>query len=398
MADGNLSEKGPITHIAKVPMEIGSHREIATLQVANLQNHEIILGMPWLKGHNPKIDSENEQITFDSERCITWCLDKSATIYAVPETQAREENLTTRLSEIQTEDLWLRVKKITPEARIPTKGSSQAAGHDLYAQETQSIPARGQGIIGTGIAIRLPSGTYGRIAPRSGLAVRHSLTVNAGVIDADYNGEIKVVLINLGTKDYGVHKGDKIAQLIVERIINDEAILVQDLEATTRGMKGFGSSNKGVTKQVGTAPDCLVSSPGRLPDDQAPKTATINIQKEAENSLNQQTRKDCQEVPRAQAMTKQGSTRARLFSKQPWKVIGRSNQREGHNPPNGTLAQSRKIQISEITEKEFREAYKRGETTGVMKFSQKEKQIYLRKINISTELAIRNKEELRTRT
>ena len=156
LPDGNLSEMGPITHIAKIPIEIGSHREIATVQVANLQNHEIILGLPWLKGHNPKIDWENENIIFDSERCITWCLDKSATIYAGPETQAPEENLTTRLSEIQTEDLRLRVKKLTPEARIPTKGSSQAAGHILYAPETQSIPATGQGIIGTGSQLGSP--------------------------------------------------------------------------------------------------------------------------------------------------------------------------------------------------------------------------------------------------
>ena len=73
-------------------MEIGGHGELATLQVANLQNHEIVLGIPWLKGHNPKIDWEEQKITFDSERCITWCLDKSATIYAVPEAKAQEEN------------------------------------------------------------------------------------------------------------------------------------------------------------------------------------------------------------------------------------------------------------------------------------------------------------------
>ena len=88
LADGNLSEMGPIIHIAEVPMEIGGHRELATLQVADLQNHEINLGMPWLKGHNPKIDWEEQKITFDSERCITWCLNKSATIYAVPENKA----------------------------------------------------------------------------------------------------------------------------------------------------------------------------------------------------------------------------------------------------------------------------------------------------------------------
>ena len=68
LADGNLSELGPITHIAEVPMEIRGHKELATLQVANLQNHEIILGMPWLEGHNPEIDWEKRKISFDSER------------------------------------------------------------------------------------------------------------------------------------------------------------------------------------------------------------------------------------------------------------------------------------------------------------------------------------------
>ena len=107
LADGNLSEMGPITQITEVPMEIGGHRELATLQVANLQNHEIILGMPWLKGHNPKIDWEGQNITFDSERCTTWCLDKSAAVYTVPEAKAQEQNLVTRFSKIQTEDLRL---------------------------------------------------------------------------------------------------------------------------------------------------------------------------------------------------------------------------------------------------------------------------------------------------
>lgn len=100
-------------------------------------------------------------------------------IYTVPETKAHEKNLITRFSEIQTQDPKLRVKKLTPEARSPTKGSRQAAGHDMYAQETRNIPARGQGIIGTGIAIGLTLGTYRRIAPRSGLAVKHCITVNA---------------------------------------------------------------------------------------------------------------------------------------------------------------------------------------------------------------------------
>ena len=221
--------------------------------------------MLWLKGHNPRIDWENEKITIDSERCITWCLNQSATVYVVPEPKAREENLITRFSEIQTRDQRHRVKKLTLEARISTKGSRQAAGHDMYTQETRIIPAKGQGIKGTGIAIGLPSGTYGCIAPRSGPAVKHSLTVNSGVIDANFTGEIKVILINLGAKNYKVHRGDKIDQLIVEKIMSEEAVLVQELEATTRGMKGFRRSDRRaprpdrMTKQSRTGAELLTN-------------------------------------------------------------------------------------------------------------------------------------------
>ena len=78
------------------------------------------------------------------------------------------------------------------------KGTARVAGHDLYAIEGTEVPARGQAIIGTGIAIGLLHNTYGRIAQRSSLAVKHRLTTNAGVIDSDYRGEVKVVLAHLG--------------------------------------------------------------------------------------------------------------------------------------------------------------------------------------------------------
>ena len=234
-------------------MTIGNHQELATLQVANLQNHEVILGMSWQKGHNPKIDWGKNKITFDSERCTTWCLDKKSSVYGIPEATAREENLITRFSEIHIQDQGLRVKKLVSEARIPTKGSLRGAGHDLHAQETKKIPARGQAIIGTEIAIGLPQDTYGGIAPRSGLAAKYALTVNAGVIDADYTGEVKIILVNLGDQDYEVQKGDKIAQLIVETIMNEDIVVVKELDTTKRGMKGFGSSDTEMNKQVGTS-------------------------------------------------------------------------------------------------------------------------------------------------
>ena len=164
------------------------------------------------------------------------------------------------MSEIEIKDKRLRSKRLTSEARIPTKVSKQVAGHDLYAQGGTKIPAKGQGIIGKGNAIGLPLNIYGRIAPRSGLTLKHFLAVNAGVIDADYTREIKVVLVNLGAKGYAIHKGEKIAQLIGERIASEEAILVENLETTKRGTKEFGSSDMELIKQVCTGADLLVKS------------------------------------------------------------------------------------------------------------------------------------------
>src|ERR1700712_2274622 len=148
LADGKQSAMGPVTHMTKVPMDISSHRELATFQVANLQNHEVILGMPWLKEHNPAIDCNDKKITFNSERCTTWCLNSSHVVYAVPESEALEENLITRFSKVQAKkDQSVKVKKLSREARVPTRGSIKAAGHDLYANEGTEIPARGQAMV-----------------------------------------------------------------------------------------------------------------------------------------------------------------------------------------------------------------------------------------------------------
>ena len=146
--------------MTKVHMDISSHKELTTFQVAILQNHEVILGMPWLRKHNLMIDWNDKKITFDDERCTTWCLNSSHVAYAIPEEKALEENLITRFSEIQAEkDQRVKVKKLFPMARVPTKGSDKAAGHDLYANEGTEIPAREQTVIGTGIAIGLPHNT-----------------------------------------------------------------------------------------------------------------------------------------------------------------------------------------------------------------------------------------------
>ena len=133
-------------------------------------------------------------------------------------------------------------------AIIPTKGSAQSAGYDLYAAEDVTIPAMDNGLISTDISVVLPSGTYGRIASRSGLSLKHNLMVGAGVIDYDYTGIVKVVLFNFGCTAYYVKKGARIAQLICEKIVYPQSIvLVNNAPADVspssgRANSGFGST------------------------------------------------------------------------------------------------------------------------------------------------------------
>lgn len=140
----------------------------------------------------------------------------------------------------------LKVYLRSSEAKLPTKGSALAAGYDLYSSEDAQIPAHGQGLVSTDISIIVPIGTYGRVAPRSGLAVKHGISTGAGVIDADYRGEVKVVLFNHSEKNFDVKKGDRIAQLVLERIVNAdiEEITEEALTNTERGEGGFGSTGK----------------------------------------------------------------------------------------------------------------------------------------------------------
>jgi len=234
---------GPITHTAKVPMDIGSHRELATFQVAKLRNHEGILGMPWLKQHSRGIKWGQGKITFESERCTTWCLKESPTVYAILEDKAREDNLKVELGATQSKkDHRTQVRLLDPQAKLLTRGSAKSAGHDLYANEQRIIPPRGQDVVPTGIAITPPRGTYGQLAPRSGMAVKHQIAVNAGVIDSDYTSEVKLVLANMSDQDYRIQKGDRIAQLIMERIVESNCYQVPNLGKTDRGQQGFGST------------------------------------------------------------------------------------------------------------------------------------------------------------
>ncbi|KAL4216393.1 hypothetical protein ACF0H5_024119 [Mactra antiquata] len=140
--------------------------------------------------------------------------------------------------------VMLRFAKLTPKAFTPTRGSKLAAGYDLYSAYDTVIPAKGKALVKTDIQIGLPDGCYGRVAPRSGLAHKHFIDVGAGVIDQDYRGNVGVVMFNFSDVDFEVKAGDRIAQLICERIFLPELVEETTLDDTERGDGGFGSTGK----------------------------------------------------------------------------------------------------------------------------------------------------------
>jgi len=140
----------------------------------------------------------------------------------------------------------LQFAKLHESATVPAKGSAMSAGYDLSSAQKVVIEPRCRMLVKTGIAISVPPGCYGRIAPRSGLALKSGIDVLAGVIDADYRGDVGVILVNLGTTAFQINVGDRIAQLILERIEMNASVqempTVTDLGISERGNAGFGST------------------------------------------------------------------------------------------------------------------------------------------------------------
>ena len=193
-------------------------------------------------------------------------------------------------------DFQVFFKKLSANAILPTKGSAGAAGFDLYAAEDAIVPAArvvvvspqkklenlgnlikglfgltyskteerktesgklitdsvgesedcvqlGSALVKTDLACKIPNSHYGRIAPRSGLAWKNKITVDAGVVDADYRSNVGIILVNQSCNDFTIKKGDRIAQLIFEKCETAAQIIeVDDLESTERGAGGFGST------------------------------------------------------------------------------------------------------------------------------------------------------------
>jgi len=173
-----------------------------------------------------KIDDEAEVVTSDAtvEAAVT-----AATAAPVEDKAAKP---------------LLRFAKLSEHAQAPTRGSSVAAGYDLYAAEEMVIEPGKRACVKTDIQIEVPDGTYGRVAPRSGLAAKHGIDVGAGVVDKDYRGNVMVLLFNFGDAAFNVARGDRIAQLVLEKICMAELEELPTLDDTERGDGGFGSTGK----------------------------------------------------------------------------------------------------------------------------------------------------------
>ena len=144
------------------------------------------------------------------------------------------------------EQIELKVKLLNTNGKLPCYSSDYAAGMDVYAANSVVVPAGSTQLVKTAIAVSWSGpdapNYYLRVAPRSGLALKSGIFVNAGVIDWDYRGEIGVVLYNSSKQDFQVNPGDRVAQMILEKINRVKVVQADELDDTTRGTGGFGST------------------------------------------------------------------------------------------------------------------------------------------------------------
>jgi dUTP pyrophosphatase len=140
------------------------------------------------------------------------------------------------------------IKRLDPELPLPVQQHPDDAGYDLHAREDVVLePGGGRALVPTGVAVAIPSGHAGLVMPRSGLALKHGVTClnTPGLIDPLYRGELKVLLVNTDPREpYRIHRGDRIAQLVVTAVAMVEWHVVEDLDTTARDTFGFGSTGR----------------------------------------------------------------------------------------------------------------------------------------------------------
>jgi len=127
---------------------------------------------------------------------------------------------------------------------LPAYASAGAAGMDVVSAEDVTLPPMGRHAVATGFAIAIPDGFEVQVRPRSGLALKHGITLpnTPGTIDSDYRGELKIILVNLGDAPFEIRRGDRIAQLVVAPVQQGRMVEVRELDETVRGAGGFGST------------------------------------------------------------------------------------------------------------------------------------------------------------
>lgn len=138
----------------------------------------------------------------------------------------------------------IRIKKLTPDAIVPSYAHKGDAGLDLYTSKIVTLLPGERTAVPTGISLALPKGTVGLIWDKSGLSIRNGLKTLGGVIDAGYRGEVLVGMINLGKESYTFDKGHKVAQMLIQKVESVTIKEVVELDKTTRGKGGFSSTGK----------------------------------------------------------------------------------------------------------------------------------------------------------
>ena len=225
--DGTINKSGTITSFVDLSIKVDRQTMNFRLLATELGIQKIIPGFPWLNEHNPDINWQTGE--------LKWRTLQPLKVKRYHDKTPPEEKKEHPIRLVKMDDN-LEIKLHLDSAHIPTWGSAGAAGYDLYSAENKVIPAKGKMAIDTQIFIATPAGTYGRIAPQSGLAAKNMITTGAGVIDVDYRGIVFVLLFNHSDQDLEVKQGDQIATPKIEQ--------VNDLDETVRGSQGFGSLKK----------------------------------------------------------------------------------------------------------------------------------------------------------
>lgn len=188
----------------------------------------------------------SSDVTSDRDRPIA----ESAAVSSRPEaSQAESPQRVSPEAELRTEpqpQKELAVKLLHPAAHLPRRAHPGDAGADLFSVEEMVIPPGERRDVGTGVALAIPAGQAGFVQPRSGLAFKHGIMVvnSPGLIDAGYRGEVRVSLYNSGARPFVVAVGERIAQLVIQRVEEPTFVAADELPQTVRGDGGFGSSGR----------------------------------------------------------------------------------------------------------------------------------------------------------